>query len=490
MTSETVIAYKAEPTAQKFHRSRKFFRGLMGPIGSGKSVACTEELKRIAFSQKADAQGRRRTRFAVVRNTYPELKSTTIKTFQDWFPEEICPINWGAPITGRMIRELPDGTVIDMEVLFLALDKPKDVKKLLSLELTAVWLNEAREIPKTIVDAATGRVGRFPAKRDGGPTQACVIADTNPPDDDHWWYRYAENDPLIDEEPPTDWEFFQQPPALLYRNGRYEPNPMAENIDNLPSGYEYYLQQIGGKTKEWIKVYVYGQYGTVEEGKPVYSEYNDELHCPRAELKPHPKMPLLLGWDFGLTPSCIVCQVTPRGQFRILHEFIAERMGIKQFAKSVVKPGLKRLYPDHGIGLSVGDPSGRSSSDTDEKSCMRILREVGIPTVAAPSNAPVRRLGAVRDKLTTLIDGRPGLVVSRNCKILRKGFNGGYKYVRLQVAGSETRYRETPDKNRFSHPHDALQYACMMADRISQHSKTDDFSHESEDYAAASSAGY
>ena len=460
----------------------------MGPIGSGKSVACTEELKRIAFSQKPDSKGRRRTRFAVVRNTYPELKSTTIKTFQDWFPEEVCPINWGAPITGKMIQALPDATTVHMEVLFLALDKPKDVKKLLSLELTACWLNEAREIPKTIVDAATGRVGRFPSKRDGGATQQCVIADTNPPDDDHWWYRYAENDPLIDEEMPDNWEFFQQPPALIHKGGKYLPNPIAENISNLDLGYQYYLQQIGGKTKEWIKVYVYGQYGTVEDGKPVYPEYNDDLHCPANGVSAHPSMPLLLGWDFGLTPACVVCQVTPRGQFRVLHEFIAERMGIKQFAKLVVKPGLKRLYPNHGIGLSVGDPSGRNSSDTDEKSCMRILRDCGIQTIAAPSNLPVNRLGAVRDKLTALIDGRPGFVVAKECKVIRKGFNGGYKYVRLQVAGSETRYKETPDKNRFSHPHDALQYACMVADRIEQASKHTDFNED--DYSVGSSAGY
>ena len=76
---------------------------------------------------------------------------------------------------------------MELEVIFLALDRPEDVKKLLSLELTGVWINEAREIPKSIVDACTMRVGRIPSMRDGGPTWYGVIADTNPPDTDHWW---------------------------------------------------------------------------------------------------------------------------------------------------------------------------------------------------------------------------------------------------------------------------------------------------------------
>ena len=85
--------YRPSLTGYKFHQSQKFVRGLMGPIGSGKSVTCVQELMNIALRiQKPHTDGVRRTRFAVVRNTYPELKSTTIKTFQDWFPVDICPI--------------------------------------------------------------------------------------------------------------------------------------------------------------------------------------------------------------------------------------------------------------------------------------------------------------------------------------------------------------------------------------------------------------
>jgi len=45
-----------------------------------------------------------------------------------------------------------------LEVIFLALDRPEDVKKLLSLELTGVWINEARELPKSIIDQYQKRI--------------------------------------------------------------------------------------------------------------------------------------------------------------------------------------------------------------------------------------------------------------------------------------------------------------------------------------------
>jgi len=175
-----------------FHASPAFIRGVLGPIGSGKSVGCCIEVFSAACEQEPGRDGIRRTRWVIVRNTYPELKSTTIKTWLDWFPEEhFGPMSWDVPIT----HHIRFGDV-DCEVLFLALDRPEHVKKLLSLEVTGGWINEAREVPKAILDALTGRVGRFPSMRDKPdhipkecwPTRSFVIMDTNAPDDDHWWH--------------------------------------------------------------------------------------------------------------------------------------------------------------------------------------------------------------------------------------------------------------------------------------------------------------
>ena len=195
-----MIDFKYKPdgdTLKEFMKDDTFFRGIRGPVGSGKSVGCCVEVFRRALMQKKNEQGIRRSRWAIIRNTNPQLKTTTIKTWLDWFPEnEWGKFTWSVPYT----HHIKKGD-IDLEVLFLALDRPEDVKKLLSLELTGIWVNEAREIPKSIMDACSMRVGRFPSMREGGPSWTGFIADTNAPEEDHWWPIMSGEVPVPDHIP-------------------------------------------------------------------------------------------------------------------------------------------------------------------------------------------------------------------------------------------------------------------------------------------------
>ncbi len=334
----------------------------------------------------------------------------------------------------------------------MALERPDDVGKLKSLELTGAWLNEAAEMAKGVFDMVTQRVGRYPAAKRGGPTWTGVILDTNPPDDDHWWYRLAE------EERPKGYEFWKQPGGLKEERGQYVPNPDAENVGNLPGGHEYYLRQVPGKNREWIKRYLLGNYATITDGRPVYPEYNDDIHC--REVEPDPNLPLLIGLDYGLTPAAVLCQISPRGQFRVLEDLCSQDMGIRQFSVDVLKPHLAQHYPKYQI-IAVGDPAGARRADTDEKTCFQILAEEGLAAVPALTNEPVARREAVAKFLTRLIDGQPGMVVTPKATNIRKGFNGAYCYKRIQVGGE--RFRDVPEKNKYSHPHDALQYAALHA---------------------------
>lgn len=445
--------YFAEPTPALFHADDSFVRGIMGPIGSGKSVACVIEIISRAMRQRPNSDGARRTRWAVIRNTYPELTSTTIKTWMDWLPVSQCPIVYSAPITGKFNAPISDGTRIECEVLFLALDRPQDIKKLLSLELTGAWINEAREMEKLIIDTVTSRVGRFPSKIDGGPSWSGVILDTNPPDDDHWWYQLAE------EYRPQNWKFWRQPGALIDRgNGDYIINASAENLENQPLGADYWLRQIGGKTKEWIRVYLMGQYGTVMSGKPIYAgSWSDSLHV--ADVKSLIRHEIICGWDWGLTPACVIAQVTPRGRIIVTDEVIGEDTGVRQFAENAVIPLLQTKYRDCPQ-THIGDPAGNQRSQADEKTVFEELRLLGIHCRSAPNNSPLARWEAVRYYLGRMIDGKPAFALSPACKVLRKGFNGGYKFRQMQVSG-EARYSEQADKNRFSHPHDALGYLAL-----------------------------
>ena len=127
----TAIVYKASKTLCKVHKDKTFVRAVMGPIGSGKSVGCLIDIFMKAMEQKPNDKGIRKTRWAIVRNTYRELIDTTIRTFFDWIPQEE---GFFKKMDLEFIfeKDLPDGTRVEAEFLFRALDKPKDVKKLLS----------------------------------------------------------------------------------------------------------------------------------------------------------------------------------------------------------------------------------------------------------------------------------------------------------------------------------------------------------------------
>lgn len=413
------------------------------------------------MEQKPSPDGVRRSRWAAVRNTYGELKSTTIKTWMDWF-EGVQAMKWDTPIISTIhLPDLGDGTSMQLEVLFLALDRPDDAGKLRSLELTGLWMNEASELEKTVLDMATQRVGRYPSKHlHGGPSWTGIIMDTNPPDDDSWWYKLAK------EDKPDNYEFFDQPGGLIHIKdrkspdyGKYKPNPRAENVKNIVGGYDYYFKQLGGKTDDYIKVFVLGEYGTTMDGKPVYPEFNEKIHVSPTPLAPLYNSPLILGFDFGLTPACIFGQMSPKGQLLILDELVSEDMGIRSFYTEAVLPLLNDKYRGMQV-FGFGDPAGVGRSQADEKTCFQELALLGFTCDPADSNEFIARRESVAYFLQRLTSSGPGMLIDPGCTTIIKGFRGGYRYERLKVSGS-SRFKDRPCKDKYSHPHDAMQYLCM-----------------------------
>ena len=461
------LSYKPDgDTIKQFMKDESFFRGLRGPVGSGKSVSCCIEILRRALEQKIGVDGKRKSRWAVIRNTNPQLKTTTIKTWLDWFPEEEWgKFHWSVPYTHHIKKG-----EIDLEVIFLALDRPEDVKKLLSLELTGAWINEAREIPKSIIDACTMRVGRFPSMRDGGPSWYGVIADTNPPDTDHWWSILAGEavipDYITKQEAkmlvkPDNWRFWNQPPAMTEvfdDDGHlhtYDENKNKENGKNLTPNY--YSNIIRGKTKSWIDVYILNKLGQIEDGKPVYEMFRRDVHVAKSDVAIMKDAPIYVGIDFGLTPACVFGQRV-RGRWLIIDELVAEDMGILRFS-DLMKQKMAEYLPRNFVVF--GDPAGDHRAQTDESTPFQILRGRGISARPAPSNDVMLRLESVNVTLSRMIDGDSGLLIDPKCINIIKGFDGGYHYRRMQVSGE--RYDEKPNKNRFSHIHDALQYMLLGA---------------------------
>ena len=317
------------------------------------------------------------------------------------------------------------------------------------LSRRSIRLYENKEIPKPIYEVIQGRIGRFPAKRDGGPTWSGLLGDTNPPDNDHYLYR------IFEDDRPEEHSIYKQPSGL---------SDEAENIENLPANY--YKRMAIGKDEDWINVYVHGKYGFVKDGKPIYPEYHDTLHTLPAPMPIIRNSTIYVGLDFGRTPAAVFGQERPGDQWYIFDELVTEGMGISRFAKLLAEK-IGRDFPDMDIEI-YGDPAGEDGQQSDERNLFDILELAGVPAMPAKTqgrgdNDPIIRREAVANNLSRLtMGGVPGLVISPKCKVLRKGMTGGYKYRRLLIAGDE-RYQEKPDKSIYSHVCEALQYLMIGA---------------------------
>lgn len=261
---------------------------------------------------------------------------------------------------------------------------------------------------------------------------------------------------------PENWRFYTQPPGMKEKRTEegevdsYEKNKEAENTKHMLASY--YPNLIQGKSKTWIDVYVMNRLGTIQDGKPVYNMFVSDTHVAKEEIPVGDSLPVFVGLDFGLTPAAVFGQKI-RGRWFILQEIVAFDMGIVRFAE-LLRAEIATRYANCEVSI-FGDPSGDFRAQTDESTPFQVLRGAGLVARPAPSNDVSLRLEAVSAPLTRMVEGHAGFMIDPRCKELIKGFEGGYAYRRIQVSGE--RYDDRPEKNRFSHIHDALQYLMLGA---------------------------
>lgn len=455
----SAIQYTPPPTASRFIQSERFYNFIIGPVGSGKTTGALMKILYHASRQAPSPQdGIRYTRFVVIRNTGPMLRDTTIKSFFEWFTPGVAG-QWRATDKDFIFR-FGD---IRCEVLFRPLDTPDDVGRVLSLEVTGAVIDEFVEIPKDIVEALSGRCGRYPSVKNGGCTWAGMWGASNPGNEDNWWYDwlYKPWEDVVHEdgtiEPGEQAKarmlgYFEQPDGL---------SPQAENLDNLRGKQNYYRNLIVGKSDAWINQFVRVRWGFSLSGTPVWKMFNAGLHVAPS-LRPLRHVPIVIGFDAGLTPAAIIGQMDSFGRALILAEAVSENMGARRFCREKLMPLLRSLGLTEYELLLAGDPAIKQRAQTDERTVAEILHEeTQIPVVTARTNDLAARLDSVDSFLTALTEAGPAFVIDSGCKTLIRGLSGGYRYA-INTRGVRA---AKPDKNSFSHPCDALQYLCMQLRR-------------------------
>jgi len=446
------INYTAPPTVANFMLSEAFIRLIAGPVGSGKTTGVIFELLRRSCEQWPSQDGIRYTRWAICRQTLSQLKNTVLKDIARWF-------------SGIARWKVSDSTIyfefadVKTEWLLLPLETPEDQRRLLSMNLTGIWVSEGIEIDYDLIGPISARCGRYPSPADGGAKWYGIVIDTNMPSDGTPWQ-------LAMSDPPPDMHVFLQPSGL------------AENAENLPyllqtpetlklpvddprriaAGRVYYERLSRNQNDAWVQRYVRAEYGPDPSGAAVYAGvFRPSFHCVDS-LEPLRGQPLFVGQDFGRDPWGVILQMDHRGKILVLEEIPAEDTGLINHCRTTLRP---RLLQPRYQGLSVivvGDPAGNARSQYDEQTAFDILKREGFTAQPCYTNDIDTRLRAVEGYLLQQRDGGPAIIFDRSrCPKLIQACNGMYRYSKTSLDVSKPK----PDKNEWAHVSDALQYGVL-----------------------------
>lgn len=382
--------------------------------------------------------------------TFPQLRDTTIATFLDWFP----PLFFGRYNSSEK-RYLMRIDNREIEILFRALDIEKDVRNLLSLELTGAWVDEAREINQSIFKGLLGRIGRYPSVKDFDgvdpflfPPQ--VLLTTNYPSREHWLYRD-----------------FVQTPVDGYKI--YEQD-QSENKHNLKKNYYENLEKDYANRPDLLKTLVRGEWGVTIRGKQVYPEFNRKFHVAKESLLPlvleglqtRPDAKIVRCWDnTGLSPAAAVTYLNSIGQWLVFKEFIGDDISIVDFGHWV-NTWCGEQLPAKCAYRDIGDPAGKSRDTTKRSPKIYLAEECGIHVEDGIQTFKTRK-EAVVGRLTRQIMGEPAILIDPSCIRLIDGFEGGYAYPEIGTSGY---FASEPAKNEYSHIADAVQYGASKLFKV------------------------
>jgi len=424
---------------------------VQGGFGSGKSVCLQGKVNSYAMDNP-------RANMLIVRRTYEQVVDSVIADFELKFssselsdrlwPQEILRGGrWDTAFSvndRRPTLEYINGAVGHFRGVIH--DGREDPKKFGSIPFGAAFLEEMSDFKDpTTFNYLDGRC-RQKTTADGYNRLFLV---GNPPPANHWsQYEFI--------------ELLRLKPEVAKLRSHYIL-PTEENRQHLPAGY--IENMMATYSRSWIKRYLLGHAGIIEEGQAVLKGvYAPETatgapwHNAEGPLPVVRGWPIFRGWDFGVAyASCVWLQYVgdPFPQIRILHELTERETSAKHFGPPVkVISAVK--FPGFRF-IDIGDPSGRNRSLSDRRSPFEVLRdEHGIDVKPAITNEIEQRKDAMIGLFSRMAKaGQPYVQISNipATEFLRDALEVGWAYPK-DSAGYVGQIH--PIKNEYSHAADAL----------------------------------
>lgn len=446
------ILSPAGPVSESFILGREPMMLICGPIGSAKT---TTEAKKVAMETTRmppwfEERGGGRTReynLSIWREKYDTLWNATLRSWWKIFPRDLGKFEGspGRPATHTIEWEdqwtQQGGGRCRLVAMFRAFGDSADPEEVRGTEYADALLQEWDLLPEELTIAISGRLARAPTRNIlGRPGR--MYGSCNAPNVLSYIYRD------FFEKPPPGYRLYLQPGGL---------HPDAENVAAL--GRDYYNDIIAKNAhRQWyIRRMVHNKPGFTRDNDIVYPGYDDDLHLSPARLDPVPSLRVIVGIDGGLTPAAFYMQEMPNRQLRLLDEIVTESAGMIALSRLML-----RLEAERYAGcefLTVCDPAMNAGHETEEGSAQQQLQKLLRRKVQfARTQDPERRCEPIREALRMrLDDGRPGLLLNKQCLSVRRGFNQTYHYHRVRGSNERSRIVKTPD----SHIMDAIGYASL-----------------------------
>lgn len=294
------------------------FQVLKGSAGSGKSYfAGIKVLYRILTEYDSEEP----FRALVVRKVAATNRNSTFNMFKDlinqWGLKPLCNIR-----NTDMTIEFPD---LNASILFVGIDDPEKIKSVAGIR--HVFIEEATELEREDVTQIALRL------RGKSNMYHQIMLCFNPVSETHWIKQ----------------DFFDNQTedvitlSTTYRDNLYLDDEYIETLENFVKN-----------NPRMYRIYVLGEWGTVEEGNEIYFNFKEE---EVGEYEYDPTLPLHLSFDFNVVPylTCLVFQVINK-QVYLIDEIIAKH-------PDNTTVGACKLFADrykyHKAGVFVyGDPSG------------------------------------------------------------------------------------------------------------------------------------
>lgn len=283
-----------------------------GSAGSGKSYSITQKLIIRACSEKI--------RILVTRRYGSTLRNTCFSLFKEILTKWKITPYVNIRETDFNIR-FPNGS----EVIFMGLDEET---KLLSLNnIGTVWIEEAYEVPKPIIEQLNLRMR-------GKNKNQQIILSFNPISKNHWLYDFCEINP---------------PSSFKYIHSTYKDNPF------LNDDYIKELEELYTRNPAKARVFCDGQWGVDSEGLVLQNWKSQEFDAMAlaADGLEH-RVGMDLGW---IDKTAIINSLYDRDNktIYVYDEFYKSGCQLTDIVKAIQEMGLtkSKIYVDAAEPRSI-----------------------------------------------------------------------------------------------------------------------------------------